>query len=204
MGTEQNENAAHIEESGSVLALWTTSFRAERGSVLHGGIYNREMASSLAAGACTLAVVFLFAAVSPATPLRTLAALVCFVPLFFLFRRYVFREESLRIVLDRKRGTASFSLSRPFGGREVCYPLSAIGAVRQECRIVRPENPDGIRVVEKIALQHGTVIPGFGETTEFHTVEIEFKGGERIMVFSSKEPVRAGEIAQKITNFIER
>ncbi|MFO0753397.1 MAG: hypothetical protein U0411_08745 [Thermodesulfovibrionales bacterium] len=204
MGTEQSEKETRIEESEDMLALWTTSFRADKGSVLHSGIYNREMASGLAAGACTLAAAFFFAALFPAAPLLFSAAAVFFVLLFLLFRKCIFREESLRAVFDRRKGTVSFSLSRPFGGREAWYPLSEIAAVRQERRTVLPENPDGVRVVEKIALQHGTVIPGFGETAEFHTVEVECRGGERIMVFSSQEPARAAEIAQKITNFIER
>ncbi|MBZ0157907.1 MAG: hypothetical protein K8I29_17050 [Alphaproteobacteria bacterium] len=204
MKTGTGEKELHFEESDSMLSLWTTSFRAEKGSVLHSGIYNREMASSLAAGACIIAAAFLFAAVSPVIPLYSIVALVSFVPLFLLFRRYVFREELLCVEFDRRRGTVSFSLNRPFGRREVSYPLTEIDTVRQDCRVVPPENPDGIRVVEKIALQHGTVIPGFGETAEFYTVEIEFKGGERIMVFSSREPSRADEIAQKIINFIER
>ncbi|MBI3592867.1 MAG: hypothetical protein HY099_05250, partial [Nitrospirae bacterium] len=76
--------------------------------------------------------------------------------------------------------------------------------IRQDYSAVTPENPDGIRLVERVALQHGTVIPGFGETSEFYTVELEFKNGRRLMIFSSKEPSRADDIATRLKNFTER
>jgi hypothetical protein len=67
---------------------------------------------------------------------------------------------------------------------------------------VTPENPDGIRLVEQVALQHGTVIPGFGKTSEFYTVEMEFKNGKRITIFSSEEPSMAEDVRAKLSGFI--
>ena len=96
------------------------------------------------------------------------------------------------------------SLDRIFGKKNLSFPLASLEDIRQDHKSIAAENPDGIRFVEKIALQHGTVIPGFGKTAEFYTVEMEFENSRRVMIFSSEDPAAADDIALKIKNFIER
>jgi hypothetical protein len=186
------------------LVFSTTSFKAEKGSVLHSGIYNRELASSLAAGAAMTIAGFFFAARYKITALHFLLALVLFAALFLVFRTYIFREPLLCVTIDKDRGDINLSLDRMFGKKNISFELAGLKDIRQGHVSIAPENPDGIRLVEKVALQHGTVIPGFGKTAEFYTVEMEFKDGRRIMIFSSPEPSAVNDIAIKIKNFIER
>lgn len=199
------DNASYqLTITGAVLELTTASFRAEKGSVLHSGIYNRELASSLAAGAGTLLAGFFFTRTTDMTPLHYGAALLLFVALFLLFRSFVFRDPFLRTTIDKAAGAVTFLSPKPFGYRRVSFPLAELAGVRQDYRTETPENPDGVKLVERISLQHGAVIPGFGETAHFYTVELEFTSGPRSLVYSSGDAAAAEEIASKIKLFIER
>lgn len=185
------------------LTFSTSSFKAEKGSVLHSGIYNRELSSSLAAGALVMLLGFFFAVRFKTTAVHFIAALLLFVIFFIVFRTYIFLEPVLCITIDKKNGNVDITLRRIFGKRRITSPLSELDNIRQNYLSVTPENPDGIRLVEQVALQHGTVIPGFGKTSEFYTVEMEFKNGKRIIVFSSEDPSKADDIATKFKNFIK-
>ncbi|MCL4492550.1 MAG: hypothetical protein M1510_11765, partial [Nitrospirae bacterium] len=119
------------------------------------------------------------------------------------FRTYVFRDSVLRLAIDKETGNMAISMKNIFAENKVSFSLGELDAVRQDHVALSPENPDGVKVVEKIALQHGTVIPGFGKTVEFYTVELGFKSGKRLLIFSSREPAKADAIAEKLKNFID-
>jgi Ca2+/Na+ antiporter len=181
-----NEKPYHIERKGNTVVLGTKSFRTERRSVLHSGVFNRELASSLAAGAVIVAISFFFALYSKITALYLVAVVLLFAALFILFRLYVFREATLETVFDLEKGTVSISLKRALGGRSETYPLAALSGIRLDRVCIEPENIDAVRLVERVAVQHGTVIPGFGKTEDFYTVELDF-GEKRAVVFSARE-----------------
>ena len=176
------------------LIFRSTSFRAERGSVLHSGIYNRELTASLAAGGLVAALsVGLFSAGVESRPLFIGGYAVLFVVLFVLLRLFVFYEEFLETVIDKGEETLSvFRKGLPSERSEV--PLSELAGIRKGYTAIVPENPDGVKFVEKIALQHGTVIPGFGDLKEYHTVNLELRNGDTLMVFSSEDDATAEEV----------
>ncbi len=185
-----------------MLIFRTTSFKAEKGSVLHSGIYNRELSSSLAAGALVMLLGFFFALRFKTTAVHFIVALLLFAVFFIVFRTYIFLETVLCVAVDKKNGNIDIALEKIFGKRRITFPLSELDNIRQDYLVVTPENPDGIRLVEQVALQHGTVIPGFGMTAEFYTVEMEFKNGKRITIFSSEDPSMAENIRAKLSGFI--
>lgn len=193
-----------IDIRDNVLVFRTSSFRAEKGSVLHSGIYNRELSSALAAGALVMLLGFFFATRFKITSVYFIAALLLFVIFFIAFRKYIFLEPALSVAVDKKNGNIDITVNRIFGKSKITSPLSELDNIRQDYIAVTPENPDGIKFVQQVALQHGTVIPGFGKTAEFYTVEMEFKNGKRITIFSSEDPSAVDDIAMKIKNFIER
>jgi hypothetical protein len=174
----------HIDKRGDTVVLKTTSFRTERRSVLHSGIYNRELASSLAAGAVVLAGNFFFALSYRITAVFLAAAVLLFAVSFVLFRVYVFREAVLETVFDAPKGAVTVSLKRAFASPPLSYPFGALKAVRLEHSSMQPENVDAVQLVERVALQHGTVIPGFGKTEEFYSVVLDF-GGQKRVIFSA-------------------
>jgi hypothetical protein len=187
---------------GGRLVFRTTSFKVEGGSFLHGGIFNRELASSLASGAMTLLsfIALYFAGVS-LKPVYFLLALSLFAAFFVFFRMFVFYEAYLEAVIDKVRYSASI-FRKGFISKKMSFPLDEIDSVGGGITIIAPENPDGVRVVEKIALQHGTVIPGFGEAKEFHTVHMELKGGRGIVLFSSTDRSEAKAVLADLKEFI--
>ncbi len=201
---EVSSDIYNLDIKDNVLTFRTNSFKAEKGSVLHSGIYNREMSASLAAGAVVMLSGFFFAAKYRITAVHFIAALFLFVILFLVFRAYIFGEPLLGVVIDKGKRNIDISLNKIFGKKNLSFPLASLENIRQDHKSIAAENPDGIRFVEKIALQHGAVIPGFGKTAEFYTVEMEFENRQRIMIFSSEEPSTADDIASKIKNFIER
>ncbi|MDI6728785.1 MAG: hypothetical protein QMD44_07690, partial [Thermodesulfovibrionales bacterium] len=81
-----NNKAYQINIKDNMLIFRTSSFRAEKGSVLHSGIYNRELASSLAAGALVMLLGFFFAASFKITTVHFVVALLLFVIFFIVFR----------------------------------------------------------------------------------------------------------------------
>ncbi|MGD0283694.1 MAG: hypothetical protein ABSB95_15190 [Dissulfurispiraceae bacterium] len=192
----------------TVLAFQTSSFSAEKGSVLHTGIYNRETAAILAAGACIILLGFFFASRLVFSAILLVAALLLFVPLFLFFRTFIFIETILRVVIDRKNNAVAIMRKGFSKAERQLYPLAELENVREDYREVAAENPDGVRIVKKISLQHGTVIPGFGETAKFYTVSLEFRNDdgyrENILVFSSQDSAEADNVMKTFRKFIER
>jgi hypothetical protein len=184
------------------LMFRSTSFRAERGSVLHSGIYSRELASSLVAGGLVaLLSVVLFYADVESTSLHIGGYAVLFVVLFVLLRVYVFYEEFLETVIDKGEKTLTV-FRKGLPSEKTTVPLAELAGIRKGYTAIAPENPDGVRFVEKIALQHGTAIPGFGELKEYHTVNLEFSDGDTLMVFSTENAATAEEVLGLMNKFV--
>lgn len=193
-----------MEINDKALVFETASFKAERGSVLHSGIYSRDLASSLAAGACILLAGFFFAGRIKLGAAYFVAILALFTVLFLAFRVFFFHDPVLRMVIDREKGHIDISTRNAIGARKVSFPMSELENVRQDYVSFSPENADGTKLVEHIAAQHGTVIPGFGKTLELYTLETELRDGRRFVVYSSKDPSAAGEIASQIKDWLNK
>jgi hypothetical protein len=196
-----DNNIYQIDIKDNILIFRTTSFSAGRGSFLHSGIYNRELASSLAAGAVILIVVFVIANNFRITFIHFVLAVLLFGALFLFFRRFIFRDLTLSAVFDK--GGKIFIKKGLIGMKKDSYHLDDLLDIKVNRRTFAPENIDGVRLVEKVALQHGTLMPGFGEKVEFYTVELEFKDRKQITIFSSELPSDAYEVMWKLKEFLE-
>ncbi len=185
----------------TVLVFKTASFSTEGGSVLHSGIYNRELASSLAAGAVMVAAGFFFAGHFRMTAVHFVLAIFSFAALFIIFRIYVFREPMLETVFDQNKGIITLSLKKLIGRKVQSFSVKELSGIRLGQVTIQPQNIDGIKFVEKIALQHGTVIPGFGKREDFYTVQLDFHDKE-ITLFSAKERQSAQAVADELKRFI--
>jgi hypothetical protein len=187
----------NIEKENGKIRLTTTSFRADRGSVLHSGIFNKELASSFVAAVVASAFVIVVAVFSDLEILHYFIAAIIFVIIFPLSRIYIFKEPMLETVLDKNSGMLSITLSGHLGKKKIESPLDVIRDISVDHIRIEPENPDGIKIVEKIALQHGTVIPGFGEVKEFFNVELQLDD-ERYTVLTTSNQVDARSIADEL------
>jgi|Deesub1362B_J571_1020462.scaffolds.fasta_scaffold00442_20 hypothetical protein len=190
-----------IEVLKQELRFRSPFYKVQRGSVLHRGFYNPEMASLLVSTA--LAGGMLIALLLWLGPRMWLygLALVCFAGLFVLLRLLVFRRRQLSLGIDKAKGT--ITIKPPLRGERV-FDLSELKELRSSHHVLSPENPDGIAMVEKIALQHGTVIPGFGETLELYSVELLMKDGSLWCIYVDKSPQEPDKIVKTIKEFLGR
>ncbi len=200
-----NSSASYaFDINDKVLVFRTSSFKAEKGSMLHSGIFNRETASIFAAGACIMLVGFFFGPSMHKTAIFFIAVLPLFVLLFLFFRTFVFPETFLQVLIDKENNVVAIMRKGFFRMGKRLFPLAEFEGIREDYKEVAPEDPDATRIVEKIALQHGAVIPGFGAAAEFYTVAFAFKDAESVMVFSSGDYSEADDVARTFKNFIER
>jgi Ca2+/Na+ antiporter len=191
--------AYQIEKSENGVVVRTTSFRTERRSVLHSGIFNRELASSLAAGAVMVIMGFFFALYFRITVVHFIAAVFVFAALFILFRIYAFREAVLETTFDWERKTITISLKRTMGSRLRSYPMDALAGIRIHHLSMEPENLDAVKLVEKVAVQHGIVIPGFGKVEDFYFVELDFRE-KKIVIYSARNRQGAKSFMAELRN----
>lgn len=191
--------AYQIEKSENGAMVRTTSFRTERRSVLHSGIFNRELASSLAAGAVMVIMGFFFALYFRITVVHFMAAVFVFAALFILFRIYAFREAVLETVFDWGNRTITISLKGTLTSRPRSYPMDALTGIRIHHLSIEPENLDAVKLVEKVAVQHGTVIPGFGKVEDFYSVELDFRE-KKIVIFSARDRQGAVSFMNELRN----
>jgi len=192
------------DQKGERLVFRTASFSADRGSILHSGIYNREFAAvltaSAAAGAATLTVFLYFG--------RTVYLYLLFIglslALFPLFRKFLFRERFLEAVFDRAAGTVS--LSYPAKGRTVseAVKMADIRGLSIEKRKTTVGNPDGVAFVEKISLQHGTVIPGFGEEHISYLLKLALPDESERILYADRDMNRVIAVYDRINSFLGR
>ncbi|MFA5354172.1 MAG: hypothetical protein WC291_08075 [Thermodesulfovibrionales bacterium] len=190
-----------LEERGESLFFRTASFTAQKESVLHSGVYNREFASSLAAGALVMVVSMFLSGALSFSLLSLVGAALLFIGLFFFFRKIVFRENLLEMRIDREKGEIRIAHTG-LAQRAVVYPLSGLSELRIASTVIDPQNKDAIAIVEKVAAHHGTVITGFGDRSEFHTVQMRFSGGKTVTVFSSEKQEESDKVLSKIKNFL--
>lgn len=191
-----------IEMEEGALTLRTRFFRAGVGSLLHTSVFTPELTSSLAAGA--VIVVLVAAALLGGlkfTAAYVLGVVILFVILFLFLRKFVFYEELLEVKIDKAADEVSVKV-RKFMGSARSHRLSDLSEVKRGQVVFTPENPDGVDFVAKIAIQHGTMIPDFGETKTFNTVELVFKDGSKETVFSAEDEEKAKEVSRKIGEFV--
>jgi hypothetical protein len=190
-----------LETEDGRFLLRTTSFKAEKGSVLHSGIFSRELSSSFVAFVIAVAVLFLMGANYGLSLAHYILASVVFVILFPVLRIYVFRRPLLETLYDGDSGILTITLITPFRRKTVRRPAAKLRDVRLGHTRIEPENPDGIAVVEKVALQHGTVIPGFGKAEDFFNIELVFDD-ESYIILTTGEKTKAEEVLNKLKGIL--
>ena len=178
-----DKNKFHITIKGEILIFKTSSFKAEKSSVLHSGVYSSEFNAILfASGICMLFYILLSDSMSgPA-----LYAMLTFVlaSAFLLSRKYIFKEKILEITFNKQSGTARLILSGTFSKKVEDIALCDITSVETGHKRFEPENKDGADFVQKISVQHGSAVPGLGEAEEFVTLSLKLKDGSERMIYA--------------------
>jgi len=198
-----SENSTYrMAKDTTRLVFRTTSFVANRGSVLHSGIYNREFSSVLASFALAGIAYFLLVTGFGKKTFFYAVFMVLFIGTFPLFRTYVFRERYAEAVFDR--AAATIEISRSWIRRKVLLnkPLESIAGIRIDTTKTEIVNRDGVAFVEKISAQHGTVIPGFGEEATFYSLKLRFSNGTESTLFADRNMRDVISVYDEIKGFL--
>ncbi len=190
-----------IESDNNRLILKTQSFKAEKGSVLHSGIFNRELSSTFVAAAMSLAYLLIIFIVSQLNLIHYIISAILFIIFFPISRTYIFKKSILETVIDKYGKTISTTRLGVLGSKKIIRAIDELIDIKFNHIKFEPENPDGVAFVEKIAIQHGTVIPGFGQTEHYYTVELLFND-TKITIFSSNIKEESESVISELREFI--
>ncbi|MFZ2197045.1 MAG: hypothetical protein WAV13_04880 [Thermodesulfovibrionales bacterium] len=171
-----------IEEDKLIFA--TPTYRADPDSVLHSGIYNREFSSALSSAAIAGFVYMLVAFNTGNTIVRSLVFLLTFTVGFPFFRKFVFKEGLLEMVFNSAAGEVKIYTSWITKRLKETISIKNIKGISIESRKHEVENPDAVRFVKQISLQHGTVIPGFGEEKVLFLLKLHLSDGSERTIYS--------------------
>ncbi len=201
--TSGNSGRYAIQRTGDRLAFRTAHFSDDTASVLHSGIYNREFASALASFAVAGIAYMLLAWNSRKAVLPGAAFIFVFAAGFPLFRRFVFRERFLEAVFDAAKGEAEIFIVGITRRKKENIPFAEIVQVIIESHKKTLENPDGAEFVEKISLQHGMAIPGFGEETVLFLLKLKLRDGSDRTIYADTGMNDVIAAHEEIRNFMD-
>ena len=184
---------------GGRLRFRTPSFKKPAAaSVLSSRVYGPELSAMLAAALPAVAAFLLFGG---AGLWRYAAMFAGYASGFLFFRIFVFKKRFLALEMDRNNGEAVLKI--PFRASEK-FGTGEIEKVDAEHTVITPQNRDGLRMVEEMALHHFTVLPGLGEPVNFYTVRLHLKGRASggIEIYSGRESRDAAAIVDEMRKFL--
>ena len=173
-----------VRKEEDKLIFSTPAYRADPDSVLHSGIYNREFSSVLAAAAVAGIVYMLVAFNTGNTIVRSLVFLLTFTGGFPFFRKFVFKEGLLEVVFNAAAGEAKIYTNWVTKRLKETISIKNIKDISIENKKHEVENPDAVRFVKQISLQHGSVIPGFGEEKVLFLLKLHLSDGSEKIIYT--------------------
>ncbi len=182
--------------SETELRFKTASYKADKGSVLSPLIYSHDLSAMLASAVPAAAAFVLLGGAGAA---RYGAAVAAYAAGFYIFRAFVFKKRYLTLDMEKKTGIALLSV--PFKEKK-SFGIEEIEKVEAEKSAFVPENPEGLKRVEEIALHHHTVLPELDKPVEFYSVRVQLKGGQGFLIYSGREAGAAADITLKIKEFL--
>ena len=169
------------------LIFRTSSFRAEKTSVLHTGVYTKEFSSMLSASALSaLAYLIMNSIIEDLKPVLYITAIALFIAVFLGSRKFIFRDACLEADFNSTKRTVSIRRPGIFHGKSEELPFDQIHSLEIGSTKFIPENRDGIDFVQKISAQHGSAVPGLSETEEFITLRLILTDGSERTIYAVK------------------
>lgn len=200
---EKEATLYSLSKDETKLVFRTSSYVADKGSVLHSGIYNREFSSWLAS--FTLAgIAYFFLVMSLGKKVVLYAVFMAlFIGTFPLFRKYVFREQFLETVIDRAE--SKVVIIRHGMRKKVLetIPLTDITGLWIDTQKTEIVNRDGVEFVQKISAQHNTVIPGFGEEMTFYSLKLRYADGTDRTIYAERSMQDVISVYDEIKEFLK-
>jgi hypothetical protein len=176
-----------IKINQNALTFITTSFKPEKESVLHKGVYTKEFSAILFASAAGIFTYFVIRLVwEEVFFIHSLIIALVLVLAFLGAAKFIFKEQYLEVIFDKTKNTVLISRSGLFKKKAENIPLDSVQSLTVGSKKFTPENIDGIRFVERISLQHGSAMPGFGEEEEFITLSLSLSDGSERTIYAGK------------------
>lgn len=179
--------------------LHTYLYRAEKGSLLHSALMNREASSLIVASFFTGLLFAYYAMHFTVGRFQFIAFIILFGLLFIFLRMSVFKEKPLEVVFSPTQVIIkypSFIIKRV----EI-FGLNRVKSISIQKRILTIENPEGAEIVKKIALQHGTVVPDLTEPVELHLVELQLYDGTARVIYADRDKKRVNQLITELLRF---
>lgn len=169
------------------LIFRTSSFKAEKTSVLHTGVYTKEFSSMLTASfVSALAYIVADSAIEEVKIAAYVAAFASFVAVFLASRKFIFRDAYLEVDFSSTKRTVLIRNPGIIRRRTEELPFDMIHSVEIGSKKFVPENIDGIDFVQKISAQHGSAVPGLSETEEFITLRLILTDGTERTIYAAR------------------
>jgi hypothetical protein len=183
---QSDKNYQLITDNDSLI-FRTSSFRAEKASVLHTGVYTKEFASMLSASAVSaLAYMVMNSIVEELKTATYITTIASFVAAFLGSRKFIFRDTCLEVNFNSTKRTVSIRRPGVLHSKTEELQFDAIRSVEISNKKFIPENMDGIDFVQKISAQHGSAVPGLSETEEFITLRLILTDGSERTIYAAK------------------
>jgi hypothetical protein len=183
---------------GDILCLQTAYFKAERNSVLHSGIYTKEMSSMFFAFIISTVYIIYQAFYGHLYWMHYIIAVVAFIILFPIIRIFIFKKNILTVVFDRQKDLITISKNSIIRNKN--QPHNSLREITIVHDMIEPQNQDGIEFVKKISLAHGAPMPDLGATQHFYNVYLSFPN-ENIMIFTSPISTESEQLVKTIKDF---
>ncbi|MBF0316819.1 MAG: hypothetical protein HQL04_01480 [Nitrospirae bacterium] len=196
-----NETGYRLEINGDILRVQTGSFKTQKGSMLHSGVYNRELASLFVSGGMSMVWLMVAASLHWSGYIHFIVSVVVFILSYPLCRAYVFKESILETVINGRERIILLNQTMSIGKRTIRRQFADLRGIHLEHVATQPHNPDGAAFVQKIASQHGAPIPGFGQTEHYYAVVLSFDT-EQLVIFSSTEKSESEALLIEIEGFL--
>ena len=180
-------NKYEMYTDNNTLTFKTTSYRAEKTSVLHSGVYTKEFSSMLSASAASvLAYMVMDHMIEELKTARYFITIALFVTVFLGSRKFVFKDRYLVVNFNREKKTVTLIRNGILQSKTEKLSFDSIRSVEIGSRKFIPENIDGIDFVQKISAQHGSAVPGLSETEEFITLRLILTDGSERTIYAAK------------------
>ncbi len=181
---KENRNNYELIIEENRLVFRTSSFNAERTSVLHGGVYTREFTSMLFASAVCMLTYILIVSIVYLAIIRYIILTSVFALTYFLSHKYIFKKTYLETDFKRSAKIVRLTRSGFLLNKVENIRYDKISSIELGSRIFVPENEDGINFVQKISLQHGTAMPELSEEEEFITLLLKLTDGSEKTIYA--------------------
>jgi hypothetical protein len=183
----KNTSNYQIKTEDDRLVFTTSSFRAEKTSVLHSGVYTKEFSSMLFASAVSVFAHMAIISVNiNIAVFRYLIIVFTFVVSFLGANKFIFKEKHIEVILDKSEKNATITRYGIIIKKTEKIPFSNIKSVELGSRKFVPENIDGIEFVQRISAQHGSAMPELSNEEEFITLSLNLTDGSDKIIYAGK------------------